>query len=208
MNDPLSILTDPKIMRPFEFSGHDVDAGPRIGGSAPAGQNEQFLMEHTQYFGTFPLGDGAEFSVYHRFEIFGEDDQRDVIMHNNQILQPSNMIWAKVHGSSSRDKKLPHAFPGAGLILGAPVSDLDDNNPDLCERPISPENKMFGRCYVDRHAVMDDVLALEASEHLHLLQIGFEFDVEIEGFPWDPGCLNVWARNPSDAATYRFCVQQ
>jgi len=201
-------LSAAPMLRAITFQSHDTQTGARIGGRPPIGMDQQFRDKHTQYFGTFPVENDLEFSIFHRFEIFDDDASRDVIDFNNQILMPSKMIWSIVHKSLPRDINLPAAFPGLGLGLSDFQLDHDDVDTDLAERPLVPENKMMGRCYIERHAVIDDILELEAADFIHLLQIGHDFLVDAEGFPWDPGCLNVWCLDATDPTTYRFCIQQ
>lgn len=194
-------------MRPLTIADDDSSDGPRIGGSAPIGLESEFRDDHSRYFGSFPIIDDREFSVFHRFDVFGEDENRDVILHNNQILEPSSLIWAVIHDCSRRGSTFPAEFPGRRLIVGDLRPDvLDDSDAD-CDAPYS-ESKLFGRGYTWRYQIAEKVSQLESRGFLHLLQIGLRGDTIIDGFPWDPGFLNVWAADPQDASTYRFCVQQ
>ena len=196
------------MVRPFSLSIGLTPTGPRIGGPAPNAGADQFRDEHVQYFGTFPVDATREFSIFHRFEIFGDDDERDVIPHNNQILAPSELIWVLVHDASPRSGSSPNQFEAARLDICDAGTDIDDDNADVAGRSILSCNKLGGLAYIERHALMDAIPELESQGFSHLLQIGMNGDLLIDGFPWDPGFLNVWARDPLDANTFRFAIQQ
>ena len=195
-------------MVPLRYLHEDAVTGCRIGGACPVGLVSQFTDSWTQYFGTFPLleFEGTEFSIFHRFDPFGRDTARDLIDFNNRLLKPSDLIWVVVHPKSVRSEKSPNMFEARALALDPESTDeVRDDEGQLI--PFS-ENKLGGRCFVDRHQVRDEVRLLEESGYFHLLQIGMVGRDLIKGFPWDPGYLNVWALNPLDPSSYRFCVQQ
>ncbi|QOV90500.1 hypothetical protein [Humisphaera borealis] len=195
-------------MRPLTILGSDTSVGCRIGGICPLGLESHLGRPNGQYFGTFPLlaQIGTEFSLFHRFDPAGHDPARDLIPFNNQILEPSDLIWVVVHPSSVRAPASPSSFRGRALALGPESADDVD---DACGGLMRYSgNKLGGLCYFERYQVADDVPSLEREGFEHLLQIGMEGCGVIDGFPWDPGTLNVWARNASDSRTYRFCVQQ
>jgi len=195
-------------MRPILYKVHDSNDGPRIGGTVPAGLEDHIVDEHSQYFGTFPLPENfeREFSLFHRFEIFGEDDDRDIIAHNNRILEPSNLIWAVVHALSSRGVSSNQCFEPRALTIGSESADkVTDEEGNAT--PYS-ESKLGGKCFLERHWLQEDVTELENTGYKQLLQIGMHGSDLIDGFPWDPGFLHVWASNPDDPKTYRFMVEQ
>lgn len=195
-------------MRPLTILGSDAATGCRIGGNGPAGQEQELRGDCRQYFGTFPLTDGAdaEFSIFHRFDPSGRDAARDLIDFNNRVLEPGEMIWATIHAPSTRAAGAPAEFGGRSVRV---EPDAADDVDDGCGGTMRYSgSKVGGRCLVERHQVADAVRLLEDEGYLHLLQICTPTDDLVDGFPWDPGTLNVWARDPRDATTYRFCVQQ
>lgn len=195
-------------MIPLRYLSYDSDTGCRIGGAGPSGLESQFGDPATQYFGTFPLFNWLEreFSVFHRFDPKGTDEARDLISYNNRILQSCPLIWVIVHAKSMRSEMSPNMFEARALQLEstAPEKHRDGNG------RIEPYSgcKLGGECFVRRHQVGGAVQELGASGFAHLLQIGEVGADFIQGFPWDPGFLNVWAKVPDDASTYRFCIQQ
>ncbi|MEZ6142310.1 MAG: hypothetical protein R3B84_17255 [Zavarzinella sp.] len=195
-------------MVPLRFLPTDAVSGCRIGGPCPVGLKAQFRDSLTQYFGTFPLieFEKTEFSIFHRFDRLGNDAARDIIAFNNQILEPSELIWVAVHPVSFRSEDSPNIFEARALELHNPGSDLTHD--DQCRLIHITGCTLGGHCYVERVQVRDDVKRLEEEGYRHLLQIGEVGGDFIEGFPWDPGFLNVWASHPLDPSTYRFCVQQ
>lgn len=195
-------------MRPISYSLEYCEEGPRIGGAIPEGQEDQLVDEHTQYFGTFPILDALnqEFSVFHRFDIKGIDEDRDVISHNNRILRPSDLIWALVHQRSRRGTKDTHCLEPRSITLAEPKQ--DEFTTDDGQLVPFPESKLGGKCYLERRWLQSEVTTLEDAGYNQLLQIGLHCSDLIEGFPWDPGYLHVWALNPSDQSTYRFMVEQ
>ena len=198
-------------MRPLTYLPNDASTGARIGGAAPVELLSQFRDDVTQYFGTFPLlgEDSTEFTIFHRVDSFGDDHVRNAIANNNQILTPSELLWCVVHPMSHRSTRIRNAFEARGIIVGDETDDLvsveDETDPQLI--PYT-ESKLGGACYVERYQVGDDVHELENSGFQQLLQIGMHGSDLIDGFPWDPGYLNVWALNPTDPKSYRFCIQQ
>lgn len=198
-------------MRPLVYLPNDVSTGARIGGAAPDELLSQFRDEYTQYFGTFPLlgGDSTEFTIFHRIDPFEDAPVRDAIANNNQILTPPELLWCVVHNVSHRGTTIRNAFEARGMIVGDETDDLlsneDANDPQL--EPYA-ESKLGGACYVERYQIREAVQELERSGFQQLLQIGMDGPDLIEGFPWDPGYLNVWALNPTDPTSYRFCIQQ
>lgn len=196
------------MAQPFSLAVGLSTEGLRVGGAAPIVAVDQFRDEHVQYFGTFPLETGSEFSIFHRFEIFGDDDARDVILRNNEILSPSDLIWCIVHSPSPRGGGSQNEFEAAIVTLEDSCLDHDVSNPDVAGRCFLSRNKLGGNAYIERHALMDAIPQIEARGYSHLLQIGMDGEDLIDGFPWDPGYLNVWALNPFDADTFRFAIQQ
>lgn len=196
-------------MVPLQYLKTDSATGCRIGGACPVGLESQFALPATQYFGTFPLLEtpGHEFSIFHRFDPLGNDVERFLIPFNNQILAPSKLIWVVVHEASVRSNESPNMFEARGLELGSPrVEEVSAGDDSIIPEPGS---KLGGRCLIFRYQVREVVPQLEANGYLHLLQIGDGRGRDfVAGFPWDPGFLNVWALDPADASTYRFCVQQ
>ena len=195
-------------MRPIYFKNEDCVEGARIGGLVPKGLENQIKDDHSQYFGTFPLPDDPEneFSVFHRFEIFGDDEDRDVIAHNNRVLEPSDLIWAVIHSQSCRGELSNRSFESRALDIGPERADRvtdDEGN----ETPYT-ESKLGGKCFLDRYWLQEQVTDLEQDGYQQLLQIGMHGSELIDGFPWDPGYLHVWASNPRDPKTYRFMVEQ
>jgi hypothetical protein len=195
-------------MRPIRYKSDDCIEGPRIGGSVPKGLEHHIFDEYSQYFGTFPLpGDPErEFSIFHRFDILGADEDRDVIAHNNRVLEPSDLIWAVVHPLSSRGELSNQPFPPRGL-------EIDTQSPDSVtdeegKETLHTESKLGGRCFLERYWLREVVTELEENGYEQLLQIGMHGSDLIEGFPWDPGYLHVWAANPDDPKTYRFMIEQ
>lgn len=195
-------------MRALHIAQHDHTVGARIGGAVPLGQEHAIRDSDTQYFGTFPVSNLAnlEFSVFHRFEVFDAHPTRDVLFHNNKVLLPSDLIWVSVHGHSER-----------GLHLGRPFEsravDFEQESPDeqvADDGHVDPysESKLGGRCFLLRYWLQDDVSELEHEGFTQLLQIGLTGGDVVEGFPWDPGYLHVWARDPTDPTSYRFMIEQ
>ena len=194
-------------MRALRFRPEDRATGARIGGTVPLGQEYAIMDSGVQYFGTFPITElpHLEFSVFHRFEIFAEHDTRDVILHNNKILAPSDLIWVTVHGPSERGSDVARPFEARGLDFGPEIADVtidDDGN----VKPYT-ESKLGGRCFLLRYWLQDEVSQLESAEYKQLLQIGMHGRDLIDGFPWDPGYLHVWAEAPENSQTYRFMVE-
>lgn len=196
-------------MVPLHYLSSDSGSGCRIGGNCPVGLEFQFASRWTQYFGTFPLLErqGKEFSIFHRFDPRGYDPSRDLISFNNQILLAGELIWAVVHEASVRANESPNTFEARGMTMAAEAPDkvLADDGSLI---PYS-DSKLGGNCFIFRYQIRDAVAQLEAVGFQHLLQIGeAPGGALIEGFPWDPGFLNVWAADLEDPKTYRFCVQQ
>ena len=69
-------------------------------------------------------------------------------------------------------------------------------------------SKLGGKCFLVRYWLQELITNLEKDGYQQLLQIGLQGSDLIDGFPWDPGCLHVWASNPLDPMTYRFMVEQ
>ena len=195
-------------MRPISYNNEDCVEGARIGGPVPKGLENQIKNDHSQYFGTFPLPNDpeSEFSLFHRFEIFGDDEERDIIAHNNRVLEPSDLIWAVVHTRSSRGELSNQPFEARSLDIGPDSADTatdDEGN----EFPYT-ESKLGGKCFLERYWLQEHVTDLEKDGYEQLLQIGVHGSDLIDGFPWDPGYLHVWASNPRDPKTYRFMIEQ
>ena len=195
-------------MRPITFINNDCFEGPRIGGTVPSGLERQIKDEHSQYFGTFPLLIDAEmeFSLFHRFDIFGTDAERDVIAHNNKVLKPCDLIWTVVHPRSRRGELSNQAFEARCLEIGRECVDTIRGE-DGKETPYT-ESKLGGKCFFERHWLQEQVVELEQGGYDQLLQIGMHGSDLIYGFPWDPGWLHVWSSDPRDPQTYRFMVEQ
>lgn len=197
-------------MRPLTYTS-DTQTGLRIGGAPPDETATQYRDEVTQYFGTFPVltHPSNEFSIFHRIDSFGDDPIRNAIVNNNQILKPSDLIWCVVHSVSRRGATVQNAFEARGLVMGDETHDLVSNE-DPYEPEMIPytESKLGGNGFAERHQVGDAIVALEADGYQHLLQIGMHGCDLIDGFPWDPGYLNVWAKDPLAPKFYRFCIQQ
>ena len=195
-------------MRPIYFDRNDVMTGPRIGGASPLGLDENFRDEHTQYFGTFPIPTchELEFSIFHRMDMMGVDSLRDTIANNNQVVSSGELIWCVVHDASRRGSEKQNEFEPCGLIVGPETEDLTDD----CAGNMTPyaQSKLGGSCFVFRYQIRQAIDDLNAKGYHHLIQIGQPASRIIDGFPWDPGFLNVWASNSIDSTTYRFCVQQ
>ena len=196
-------------MRPIQYKTTDATDGPRIGGKVPTGLESEIVDDKTQYFGTFPISSTdaqKKFSVFHRFEIFGEDPERDVIDYNNRILRPSRLIWAVVHDASSRGTANARAFEARSLHIGPETLDeaVDDDGTVL---PYT-ESKLGGRCFLERYWLQESVEQIEADGFQFLMQIGAHDEHLIDGFPWDPGFLHVWARDPLAPDSYRFMIEQ
>lgn len=192
----------------IEYLAGDVNTGPRIGGSCPSGLEENLEGPHSQYFGTFPLlsQDGREFSLFHRFDLLGDDPRRDIIEHNNRILPPSETIWVVVHPSSERSDDSRVSCEPRGLILSEPRADELRDEDGLVTA--YPDSKLGGSCFLLRYWLNDLVDQLERDGYQQLLQIGLHRDELIEGFPWDPGYLHVWSSQPRDPKNYRFMIEQ
>src|SRR5262245_58643030 len=81
---------DPSMV-PLRYLKEDAATGCRIGGACPVGFEWVFTDTAAQYFGTFPLLalENVEFSLFHRFDRFGHDPERDLIDFNNEVLRPS-----------------------------------------------------------------------------------------------------------------------
>ncbi|MBM4071337.1 MAG: hypothetical protein FJ271_20730 [Planctomycetes bacterium] len=123
-------------MVPLHYLKVDAATGCRIGGACPVGLESEFTNAATQYFGTFPLlaFEETEFSLFHRFDPFGHDAARDLIVFNNQVLEPNELIWAVVHPASVRSQASPNMFEARALALGPESTDeaCDDSGP--CKR--------------------------------------------------------------------------
>jgi hypothetical protein len=195
-------------MRPLHYIPDDQVMGARIGGTVPRGLESEASDDLVQYFGTFPViaCPEIEFSMFHRFDIFGDDATRDVLDHNNRILSPFELLWVVVHGPSERGDMAARPFEARGLTIDAESPDevVDDDGTVM---PYN-ESKLGGVCFLERYWLQDAVSAIETDGYRLLLTIGMHGSDLIDGFPWDPGCLHVWARKPDQADTYRFLVEQ
>mgnify|MGYP003327454296 FL=1 len=179
---------------------------PRVGGNPPASTHANLYDEWTQYFGTFPIPDHApfQFSLFHRFDITGDDESRELILHNNRILEPSPLIWVDIHSPSTKSSRFAgshRAFSPMCLQFSDPIEDCFDGVSPY------PENKVGGLAYSERHWAFEAYQSMAPLGYAHLLQIGQDGLIP-DGFPWDPGYLNVWSSEPLDPNAYRFCIQQ
>ncbi len=73
--------------------------------------------------------------------------------------------------------------------------------------PVYTQNKCGGLAYADRLQAVERFGSMPQHGFTHFLPIGQDGRIP-DGFPWDPGCLNVWDADPLDPCTYRFCAQQ
>lgn len=179
----------------------DHSRGARIGGTVPEGQEREIKDSETQYFGTFPLPGRTdlEFSIFHRFQTSGINNDRDVLDHMNQVLEPSDLIWATVHAPSERGSTTARPFPGRGFEVG----------PESPDRTPSPEqrDKLGGSCYLAPGKWQQSLVAeLQRQGHRRVLQM--HGCIAYDGYPWGPDMFHVWALDPSDPQTYRFMVEQ
>lgn len=208
MSDALDAGGRTNRMRPLRYMPNDHPTGARIGGTVPRGLESEVTDDLVQYFGTFPITaiPSLEFSVFHRFDTDGADEARDIIEHNNSILTSSNLLWVVVHGVSERGSALARPFEARGIQVGpeSPDETVDDDGTVMPHT----ESKLGGACFLDRGWLRSEVDELEKAGYQQLLQIGMHGADLIDGFPWDPGYLHVWAKAPDKADTYRFMVEQ
>lgn len=195
-------------MQPLFYKHEDCIKGPRIGGSLPAGLEGHIKNKHAQYFGTFPLPGrpDREFSIFHSFDILGNNEEHDIIAYNNRVLEPSELIWAAVHAVSSRGELSNQPFESRALEIGPESVDgwTDEEGHEISY----PMSKLGGKCFLERYWLQAHVTNLENDSYAQVLQICMHGNDLIDGFPWDPGCLHMWALNPDDPNTYRFMVEQ
>lgn len=207
----LSELPDVDKCFLFEYEADSIKHGSRIGGHPPIDALPRFHTPRQKYFGTIQFEDGWLVSIFYSFEIFGDDEEYDVILHNNQVLYPSEWINAVVHQNDIADDQsnIPSEVTCHRIKFEASCTDI------TIEEPGGPHplSKVFGRPYVDN-------APLVGSAFEQLLNAGyrqlFQFDTPnlkqypfVEGFPWDPGWLHVFVRGSSIKDwEFAFIVQQ
>lgn len=195
-----------RMIRTFKLVDCVAHDCARIGGEPPASIDVHSYDELTQYFGTFPIPNNSvyQFSLFHRFDLNGDDESLDVILHNNQILEPSSLIWVAIHIPSTKSSR----FAGSHRAFSPCCLKFSDEiEEEFGSTSPCTENKMGGMAYAERHQVVDAYRSMPHLGYTHLLQIGQD-GLSPAGFPWDPGYLNVWSMDPLDPNTYRFCIQQ
>lgn len=190
----------------IHYLNHDSDCGPRIGGRAPKDVVVDRSLDDLQYFGTFPTQGDVEFSVFHRFDILGENQERDILNHNNKILAPSSLIFAVLQERTVRGDNQYLPFEGRGLKLVDQEADcLMDGDEAII--PYS-ESKIGGNAHLVRYWLQPQVDEIESDGFKLMLQIFTHGSDIIDGFPWDPGGLFVWSKDFSNPSTYRFLIEQ
>jgi hypothetical protein len=150
------------MIRTFEFADCSALDCARIGGEPPASIDVHSYDELTQYFGTFPIPNNlaSQFSLFHRFDLNGDDESRDVILHNNRILEPSSLIWVAIHTPSTKSSR----FAGSHRAFSQCCLQFSDEIADGFGGTYPyTENKIGGIAYAERHQVVD---AYKSMQHL------------------------------------------
>ena len=200
------VQTRKKLLRKISYLKTDSNKGPRIGGSIPEGLDAELKDEFTQYFGTLPLleNPGYEFSIFHRLDLDGIDSDRDILNHTGKILYTSDLIWVKVHPKSQRGSLTQNEFEAWALEIG-PI-EKDQITVDG-ETTAYTESKLGGAAFYLRHEINELVESQLDKQYKNLLQIGEHGDNIIDGFPWDPGFLHVYSKNPMEESQYCFVIE-
>lgn len=196
---------------PFSYSSDSSTTGSRIGGHPPRIAVSTFDRTFQKYFGTIEFDGGSAVSIFYSFDIYGDDEARDIISYNNQPLFPSELIHAVVHesGVASGDSDISAEMSCHRIVF-------DTSRPDIAEgegRVPYAHSKIGGRPFVDNVSRVGQAFE-------QLLKLGFkqliQFDTPnprthefVNGFPWDPGWLHVLVRGSTfDNCDFAFVIQQ
>jgi len=199
---------------PIDFDERPCSEGSRIGGFPSKGAPPQFSSRHSRFFCSVQLGDGFCVSIFHSFDIFGADPDRDIIAYNNQVLQPSALIHAVVHSECKADDQsaIPSEVSCHRLVFGDEQRDLVHPSDDGDAYPY-PRSKVGGSPFIDNVALVGAAFSeLEQAGYKQILQFDTpdpRLEYFVEGFPWDPGLLHVFGRKISlDGSEFAFVIQQ
>lgn len=196
---------------PFEYDVDPTTRGSRIGGSPPKGAVPHFDTPQQKYFGTIAFDDGQSVSIFYSLDKSGEDEERDVISFNNQVLYPSELIHAVVHesGVPNDESKISSEVTCHRLAFRIVIPDQDADFPETNY----PFSKLGGRPFVENRPRVGG--AFEALAVKGFRQLA-QFDTPnpskasfVDGFPWDPGWLHVFVRRLGmEDFEFAFVIQQ
>lgn len=199
------------VCTPFSYANESSSAGSRIGGRPPRNAVAMFDRKLQKYFGTIEFDRGFAVSIFYSFDIYGIDEQCDIISYNNQPLYPSELIHAVIHESEAvtANSDISAEVSCHKIVFDASRSDIteqDGNVPYMY-------SKIGGTPFVDNVSRVGQAFE-------QLLNMGFkqliQFDTPnprtqafVNGFPWDPGWLHVLVRRTSvDNCEFGFVIQQ
>ena len=197
--------------RPFTYEIGSASSGSRIGGRPPQNAIPMFYVACQKYFSTIEFDAGLSVSIFYSFDIYGDNEIRDIISHNNRPLFSSELIDAVVHerGVASEDSNISAEVSCHKIKFGIEQRDMAQGDSTV---PY-PQSKIGGKPFVDNVSLVG-----EAFERL--LTAGFQqliqFDTPnpnthpfVDGFPWDPGWLHVFVKGMTiEGCDFAFVIQQ
>lgn len=204
----LSDVVKSDICIPFSYASEPSKRGSRIGGRPPRNAVSPFGGKLQKYFGTIDSDGGSAVSIFYSFDIYGNDEGRDIVAYNNRPLFPSELIHAVVHesGEAAENSEISAEVSCHTIVF-------DEARPDIAEGVPCTHSKIGGRPFVDN-------VSLVGQAFEQLLTSGFkqliQFDTPnprthglVDGFPWDPGWLHVMVRGTTfDNCEFAFVIQQ
>jgi hypothetical protein len=196
---------------PFSYASESSSTGSRIGGNPPRNAVSTFDRKFQKYFGTIEFDGGSAVSIFYSFDIYGNDEQRDIISYNNQPLYPSELIHAVIHesGAATEDSDISAEVSCHRIVFDQSRSDIAEQDGNV---PYT-HSKIGGTPFVDNVSRVGQAFE-------QLLKLGFKQLIQfgtpnprthgfVNGFPWDPGWLNVLVRGTNfDNCDFAFVIQQ
>jgi len=164
-----------------------------------------------KYFGTMEFRGGLSVSVFYSFDIYGDDKDRDIISHNNRLLFPCELIHAVTHESG-----MASGMSEVSAEVSCHKIRLDVEQRDVMEEGSSlpySHSKIGGRPFVDNVALVGEAFQQSTIRGFQqLIQFGTPNPTThpfVDGFPWDPGWLHVFAKGASlEDCEFAFIIQQ
>ena len=204
-------ITNDRLCLPFSYSNESCVAGSRIGGRAPQNAVSKFDREFQKYFGTIELDGGDAVSIFYSFDIYGNDEERDILSYNNRLLFPSALIHAVVHesGVAGEESEISAEVSCHRIVFDTSRADIAEGDGNA---PYT-HSKIGGTPFVDNGSRIGQ--AFEQSLKMGFKQL-IQFDTPnprtqgfVNGFPWDLGWLHVLIRGTNfDNCDFAFVIQQ
>jgi hypothetical protein len=204
---PLIAPADVSMCRRLLIGAGASDAGPRLGGRAPALDVPLSLAEGSQYVLTFPLFEHPDGFV----SVFINGGPNTLWSAMNQGLQPDDRILAVRHGATPRGRSERFSSDvSAHPLVIAPDPERDVIVNEQGESLISSGHKLGGKPYCIQEPTLAGADALMARGFVHALQLDFpsRADGAVNGnWPFADGMFNLFIK-PDDPDDIRWAFQK